>query len=66
MADEPGHVRVECQACGSAQVIDDKLLATEFPCDACKETIDAGWGEPVAELPAPSEESMAEENVATD
>jgi ribosomal protein S27E len=57
MADEAGHVRVSCKHCDAAQVIDDKLLATEVQCGSCEKTYQADWGEPVAELPEPPAES---------
>ncbi|MCL4164269.1 UNVERIFIED_CONTAM: hypothetical protein GTU68_010269 [Idotea baltica] len=53
MAAEPGEVRVTCKQCQHAQVIDDKLLATDITCEACKEKFEADWGEPVAAMPAP-------------
>lgn len=56
MADEPGMVRLLCKDCGEAQVIDDKLLGTEVTCTMCQKTFEAEWGEPVAELPQPTEE----------
>ena len=57
MADEPGSVRVTCDECGAAQVILDKLLGTKVPCEGCDQSINADWGEPVAELPKPREEA---------
>ncbi|GAA5510124.1 AAA family ATPase [Novipirellula caenicola] len=51
---EPGNVRVHCKHCDQAVVIDDKQLATEIKCEACKEKYDADWGEPVLELPKPA------------
>lgn len=60
MADESGMVRLLCNDCGEAQVIDDKLLGTEIECAKCKHAIQADWGEPVAELPKPAETGPAE------
>ena len=56
MADEKGMVRLLCKDCGEAQVIDDKLLGTEITCTLCDKPFQADWGEPVAELPQPTEE----------
>lgn len=60
MAAESGMVRLLCKACGDAQVINDKLLGTEIECTQCDTQFFADWGEPVAELPPPSEEAEAE------
>lgn len=57
MADESGRVRVTCKHCQSSQVIDDQLLATEVECSSCQQQYQADWGEPVAELAAPPEET---------
>ena len=62
MAAEPGEVRVKCKKCEHAQVIDDKLLATDVTCESCGEKFEADWGEPVAALPAP--DADAESNVS--
>lgn len=60
MAAEPGEVRVLCKQCEHAQVIDDKLLATDVTCESCKEKFEADWGEPVAALPAPASETKTD------
>ena len=57
MADEPGQVRINCDGCNAAQVIDDQLLATEVQCESCGQTFFAAWGEPVMELPKPERET---------
>lgn len=62
LATEPGNVRVHCTHCEEPQVIDDKLLATDVKCDACKEMYEADWGEPVLELPPPIEDDQPQEN----
>ena len=54
-------VRLLCKDCGEAQVIDDKLLGTEVTCTMCEKLFQAEWGEPVAELPQPTEEEEEEE-----
>lgn len=63
---EPGNVRVHCKHCDQAVVIDDKQLATEIKCDACKETYEADWGEPVLELPKPAGDTSSEGEGAKD
>jgi ribosomal protein S27E len=51
MAGEPGQVRVACSKCQAPQVIDDQLLASDVTCQACGETYQPPWGEPVMVLP---------------
>ncbi|MFG0260879.1 MAG: AAA family ATPase [Novipirellula sp. JB048] len=63
---EPGHVRVHCPHCDQAVVIDDKQLATEIKCEACKEVYEADWGEPVLELPKPDGDTPSEGEGAKD
>jgi replication-associated recombination protein RarA len=61
MAAESGLVRVKCKKCEAAEVVDDKLLGTEVACGTCKESYQADWGEPVAELaPPPAAEPTPE------
>ena len=55
MAESSGQVRVECSLCNTAQVIDDRKLATEVKCKGCDDLFIAQWGEPVMELPSPPE-----------
>jgi hypothetical protein len=57
MAAEPGDVRIKCTSCDSAEVVDDQLLGTQVTCKSCQTEFDADWGEPVAKMPAPEEES---------
>jgi ribosomal protein S27E len=64
MADEAGQVRVACKHCEAAQVIDDKLLATEIKCDSCEEMFEADWGEPVMALPPPVKDDTPETSVS--
>lgn len=59
MAAEAGHVRVECEHCQAAQVIDDEQLGCEVNCEACATMFEADWGEPVASLTAPPEQDEA-------
>lgn len=61
MAAEPGHVRVKCDQCKSAEVIDDQNLGTDVTCKACEKTFFAAWGEPVASLAAPPEDSAPQD-----
>ena len=58
MADQAGKVRVYCD--GVPQVIDDKLLGTEVECESCGKKFFADFGEPVIELPEPTEDDRAE------
>jgi DNA polymerase III delta prime subunit len=61
LVSESGNVRVHCDHCDQPQVIDDKLLATDVKCDACKEMFEADWGEPVLELPPPVEDETLDD-----
>ncbi|TWU22069.1 ESX-1 secretion system protein EccA1 [Novipirellula galeiformis] len=63
---EPGNVRVHCKHCDQAVVINDKQLATEIKCEACKEMYEADWGEPVLELPKPAGDPSSEGEGAKD
>jgi ribosomal protein S27E len=60
MADEKGHVRLTCDHCEAAQIVDDQCLGTSVTCEACNKAFDANWGEPVAELPEPVAEPTEE------
>jgi ribosomal protein S27E len=60
LAEGAGQVRVKCKECDEAQVIDDKLLATEVKCESCEKMFEADWGEPVMELPEPPAEETEE------
>ena len=51
LAEGAGQVRVVCDQCESAMVIDDALLATDVTCDSCGNEFEADWGEPVMMLP---------------
>ncbi len=55
MADTEGHVRVKCDECDEAEVVDDALLGTDVNCNHCEKTFAAEWGEPVLELTGPEE-----------
>ncbi len=52
MADDAGHVRVECPHCQAQMTIDDQKLGSEVTCEKCSESFPADWGEP-ALLEAP-------------
>ncbi|MEE2938363.1 MAG: AAA family ATPase [Planctomycetota bacterium] len=60
MADMKGHVRLTCDHCEAAQIIDDQCLGTSVTCGSCDKLFDAKWGEPVAELPGPVAEPPEE------
>ncbi|MCG8652956.1 MAG: AAA family ATPase, partial [Pirellulales bacterium] len=66
MADEPGHVRVQCHQCDEAQVVDDKELGKDLTCASCQTTFTADWGEPVLELPAPEAENTPDATTGRD
>ncbi|MDA8743098.1 AAA family ATPase [Rubripirellula amarantea] len=61
MAGEPGHVRIKCKACDAGQIIDDQFLGTEVTCESCGEKTFADWGQPVASLAPPVNESSEPE-----
>ncbi|QDT07688.1 ESX-1 secretion system protein EccA1 [Rubripirellula lacrimiformis] len=61
MADEKGQVRVQCQHCQAAQVIDDELLGTQIDCTECEDSFDADWGDPVAAMVGPPEDEKKDE-----
>ncbi len=66
MADEKGHVRVTCNHCHAAQVLNDHCLGTEVRCPSCEQSYQADWGEPVAELPQPPEPDDSAESANSD
>ena len=53
MAAEPGQVRVKCLKCEAGQVVDDANLGTDVICEACCESFNAAWGEPVTKMVEP-------------
>lgn len=61
MAAEPGHVRVKCDHCQNAEVIDDQNLGSDVTCKSCEKTFFAAWGEPVASLAAPPADEVKNE-----
>ncbi len=64
MAAEAGHVRVTCDQCDEAEVVDDSLLGTEVQCGKCEANFQADWGEPVLELPKPDPQEESSEAAA--
>lgn len=57
MAAEDGRVRVTCEHCDAATVLDDTALGTTVTCPTCEQSYELKWGDPVASLPAPQSTS---------
>jgi len=57
LAKPEGQVRVCCDDCGEARVINDALLGTVVTCDQCQGQFEVEWGEPVLPLAVPEAKS---------
>ena len=63
LANQAGHVRVKCGACGGSMEIDDSLLGTEVTCEHCAKKVVGDWGYPVLLEPKPEQPESVETNV---